>query len=495
MTPAVPSTPADRAAGTPAAPVTPPAPTGRTAPTADPPSVLRPGLRPGVRLVHDPVRDRAVLLHPEGVLLLNDSAAAVLRHCDGRRDADRITTDLTAEYDGVDGGHVRDLLTDLAGRRLLALDGTGAPTRPQPAAGLPGAAGRGPAPLGLVAELTYRCPLQCTYCANPVELARYRDELTTEQWLRILDQARGLGVLQVHLTGGEPLLRRDLARLVAHAHGLGLYTNLVTSGLPLDGARAAELAGAGLDHVQLSVQDADLRRADAVAGLAAHERKLAAAALLTGAGLPLTVNAVLHRGNLPRLGALVELAVALGADRVELAHTQFYGWAWRNRAHLAPDEAQVRQAERDVAAARERHGERIEIVHVAADHHGGTVKPCMDGWGIRQLVVAPTGDVLPCLAAAQLPGLPVPSAVTTGLAAIWHDSPAFNRYRGTDWMPEPCRSCALREVDHGGCRCQAFQFTGDAGATDPACRLSPDHHLVTGPAPADTPAPVPRRLR
>ncbi|MFF2041378.1 pyrroloquinoline quinone biosynthesis protein PqqE [Kitasatospora sp. NPDC058170] len=454
-----------------------------------------PGLRPGVRLVYDPVRERSALLYPEGVLLLNDTAAAVLRHCDGRRDSGLVTAELAAEYNGVDGAQVDELLAELAGRRLLTLDGTGSPVRPLRAVGLPAAAVRTPVPLGLIAELTYRCPLQCTYCANPVELARYRDELDTGDWLRILDQARGLGVLQVHLTGGEPLLRRDLARIIGHAHGLGLYTNLVTSGLPLDGPRAAELAAAGLDHVQLSVQDADLRSADAVAGRAAHERKLAAAALLTGQGLPLTVNVVLHRGNLARLGALADLAVALGADRVELAHTQFYGWAWRNRAHLAPSEEQVRQAERDVAAARERHAGRIEIVHVAADLHGGTAKPCMNGWGSRQLVVAPTGDVLPCLAAAQLPGLTVPNARQDGLAAIWHESPAFNRYRGTDWMPEPCRGCELREVDHGGCRCQAFQLTGDPAATDPACRLSPHHHLLTAPALADTPAPVPRRPR
>ncbi|AOR37645.1 pyrroloquinoline quinone biosynthesis protein PqqE [Streptomyces fodineus] len=349
----------------------------------------------------------------------------------------------------------------------------------------------------MIAELTYRCPLQCTYCANPLELDRYRDELTTDGWLRILDQARGLGVLQVHLTGGEPLLRRDLTVLIDRARSLGLYTNLVTSGIPLAAGRAAELAEAGLDHVQLSLQDADADRADAVAGLAAHDRKLTAARHFTDAGLPLTINAVLHRGNLARLGDLADQAVALGADRVELAHTQYYGWAWRNRAHLAPGEEQVRQAELDVAAARERHGGRIEIVHVAADHHGGVVKPCMNGWGERQLVVAPNGDVLPCLAAAQLPGLPVPSAVTEDLAAIWYDSPAFNRFRGTAWMQEPCRSCPLREVDHGGCRCQAFQFTGDPAATDPACRLSPHHHLVTDQVVvADSAsAPAPRRFR
>ncbi|WP_063783144.1 pyrroloquinoline quinone biosynthesis protein PqqE [Streptomyces sp. XY431] len=466
------------------------------------PVAVAPGLRRGVRLVHDPVRQQAALLYPEGVLLLNGTAAAVLRHCDGRRDAAEVTARLAEEYEGVDAGQVLALLADLAERRLLALDGTGGPADPHPAAGLPGAAAgkRAPAPLGLVAELTHRCPLQCHYCANPVELIRQRDELDTAQWLRVLDQARGLGVLQVHLTGGEPLLRRDLATIVAHARGLGLYTNLITSGLPLDGPRAAELAAAGLDHVQLSVQDADPRQADSIAGLTrlkgptGHERKLAAAALLTGAGLPLTVNAVLHRANVERLGEIADLAVELGADRVELAHTQFYGWAWVNRAHLAPSDAQVRQAEQDVAAARARHGDRIEITHVVADHHSGTAKPCMNGWGNEQLVVAPDGAVLPCLAAAQLPGLPVPNAVTDGLAASWHDSPAFNRYRGTDWMPEPCRSCDLREQDFGGCRCQAFQFTGDAGATDPACRLSPQHHLVHAPDPEAGPAPRARRF-
>ncbi|MGW3174372.1 pyrroloquinoline quinone biosynthesis protein PqqE [Streptomyces sp. NPDC001153] len=461
--------------------------------TAD--SAVIPGLRKGVRLVHDPVRNQAALVYPEGVLMLNDSAAAVLRHCDGRRGARAITARLRDEFDGVDGEQVGALLADLAERRLLALDGTGAPARPVAAAGPSGTAVRTPAPLGLIAELTYRCPLQCLYCSNPVELSRHRDELQTEHWLRILDQARELGVLQVHLTGGEPLLRRDLTVLVDRARRLGLYTNLVTSGIPLAAGRAAELADAGLDHVQLSLQDADAGRADAVAGLTAHDRKLAAARRFTGAGLPLTVNAVLHRGNLARLGDLADQAVALGADRVELAHTQYYGWAWRNRAHLAPSREQVRQAERDVAAARERHIGRAEIVLVAADHHTGAVKPCMNGWGERQLVVAPDGDVLPCLAAAQLPALPVPSAVTEDLAAIWHDSPAFNRFRGTAWMPEPCRGCALREVDHGGCRCQAFQFTGDPAATDPACPLSPHHHLVTDPIPAAGSGPAPRRFR
>ncbi|MER5635505.1 pyrroloquinoline quinone biosynthesis protein PqqE [Kitasatospora sp. NPDC002227] len=452
---------------------------------------MRPGLRRGVRLVEDQVRGQAALLYPEGVLLLGDTAAAVLRHCDGRRDAAEITARLGAEYEGVDPAEVTLLLADLADRRLLALDGTGTPTTARLLTGSPG---RGtPTPLGLVAELTHRCPLQCTYCANPLELTDKQSELTTDQWCELLDQARALGILQLHLTGGEPLLRPDLAELVAHAHRLGLYTNLITSGLPLDARRTAELAAAGLDHVQLSLQDADRLGADTVAGLPAHGRKLAAAELLTAAGLPLTVNAVLHRGNLARLGALADLAVALGADRVELAHAQYYGWAWHNRAHLAPTEEQLHQAEQDLATARARHGDRIEIAYVPADLHGGTVKPCMDGWGRRQLVLTPDGTASPCLAAATLPGPPLPGALTERLDAIWYDSPAFNRYRGTDWMPEPCHGCELREVDHGGCRCQAFLLTGDPGATDPACRLSPHHHLLA--APAATGPLAPRRLR
>ncbi|MFG2819179.1 pyrroloquinoline quinone biosynthesis protein PqqE [Kitasatospora sp. NPDC048365] len=465
-----------------------------TAPAAGPVAapVAAPGLRRGVRLVEDPVRGQAALLHPEGVLLLNDTAAAVLRLCDGQRDAAAITDRLAAAYDGVDAGQVRALLADLAARRLLAQDGTGAPVDPRPAAGRAVAGLRAPVPLGLVAELTHRCPLQCGYCANPVELTSRSAELDTDRWLGVLDQTRDLGVLQVHFTGGEPLLRSDLVRLVGHARRSGLYTNLITSGLPLDAARTAALAEAGLDHVQLSLQDADPLGADAVAGRPAHRRKRAAAALLTGAGLPLTVNAVLHRGNLARLGAIADLAVALGADRVELAHTQYYGWAWRNRAHLAPGAEQVRQAEADLAAARARHGDRVEIAYVPADQHGGTVKPCMDGWGRRQLVVAPDGTVLPCLAAGGLPGPPLPNVLTAGLVGIWYDSPAFNRYRGTDWMPEPCRDCDLRTQDHGGCRCQAYQFTGDPGATDPACRLSPDHHLITAPAAPGGPL-APRR--
>jgi pyrroloquinoline quinone biosynthesis protein E len=457
-----------------------------------------PGLRRGVRLVHDPVRGQPVLLYPEGVLLLNETAAAVLARCDGIRDSDAIAAVLAEEYDGVSGADVARLLDDLHRRRLVGWGGDGrpvhAPDEPVPPPAAPVA--RAPMPLGLLAELTYRCPLHCTYCANPVSLGGYRQELDTQAWRRILDEARALGVLQVHFSGGEPLLRRDLAELVRHAHGLGMYVNLVTSGIPLAPGILGELAGAGLDHFQLSIQDARPAEADAVAGLAAHARKLAVAEQVRRQGLALTANAVLHRGNVGRLLDIAGLAAAMGADRVELAHTQYYGWALRNRGALMPSAEQVAGAERDAVLARERYGDQLEIVHVVADYHSRTAKPCMYGWGSRQLVVAPNGDVLPCLAAAQLPDLVPVSAADRPLAEIWYESEAFNRFRGTAWLPEPCQSCALREIDFGGCRCQAYQLTGDPAATDPACHLSPHHdRLVALSTPDPTAVAAPRRMR
>jgi pyrroloquinoline quinone biosynthesis protein E len=456
-----------------------------------------PGLRRGVRLVHDPVRGAPALLYPEGVLLLNETAAAVLRECDGVRDIDAIAARLNDRYDGVSAEDVADLLADLHRRRLIGWGAAGQPVAAPVVPELPPAAQpRAPTPLGLLAELTYRCPLHCTYCANPINLAGYRDELDTAAWCRVLDEARALGVLQVHFSGGEPLLRRDLADLVRHAHGLGMYVNLVTSGIPLAAGALDELAGAGLDHLQLSIQDARPAEADAVAGIPAHARKLAVAEQARRLGLTLTANAVLHRGNVDRLVDITALAAAMGADRVELAHTQYYGWALRNRAALMPSAEQVAHARRDAVLARQRYGDRLEIVHVLADYHTGAAKPCMDGWGSRQLVVAPNGDVLPCLAAAQLPGLVPVNATHTPLRDIWYDSSAFNRFRGTDWLPEPCQSCALREVDFGGCRCQAYQLTGDPGATDPACHLSPHHDRLVALSAADPAAvAVPRRMR
>ncbi|MEU6262356.1 pyrroloquinoline quinone biosynthesis protein PqqE [Saccharopolyspora shandongensis] len=447
----------------------------------------RPGLRRGVRFVRDRVRSKHALLYPEGVLLLNDTAADIVRRCDSRRTVADIAGELAAAYQGATAESVLELLADLDRRRVLGAEPVGVAE-----SGQQSGAARAGLPLGLLAELTYRCPLQCTYCSNPLNLADYRDELDTETWLRVIEQARSIGVLQLHLSGGEPALRRDLVALVAAAREHGMFTNLVTSGFSLPQRRLRELAAAGLDHVQLSVQDSAATSADVIAGRRAHDRKLDVARDIVAAGLPMTVNAVLHRGNIGRLLDIVELAVGFGAERVELANTQFYGWALRNRAALMPSREQVQQADADAAAARERYGDRLEIVYVAADYFSPRPKPCNYGWGNRQLAVAPNGDVLPCPAAAQLPELDVPSVRDSALDSIWFDSAAFNRFRGTEWMPDPCRSCALKDVDFGGCRCQAYQLVGDAAATDPACSLSEHHDLVRAefePRPA-----VPRRM-
>jgi pyrroloquinoline quinone biosynthesis protein E len=332
-------------------------------------------------------------------------------------------------------------------------------------------------PFGLLAELTYRCPLACPYCSNPLDLAGYRDELSTGEWLRVLDEARDLGVLQCHLSGGEPLLRRDLAELVRHATELDLYTNLVTSAVGLSRRRAEELRAAGLDHVQISIQADEPGASDRIAGTPSFARKIDAARIVKELGWPLTVNVVLHRQNIDGLADIVGLAEELQADRVELANTQYYGWALRNRAALLPSAEQLERAEEVVRAAAKRLAGRMDVVYVLPDYYERYPKPCMGGWGARQLTVAPNGDALPCPAAQTLP-LPRANVRDESLARIWTDSPLFRQFRGTDWMPEPCHGCERREIDFGGCRCQAFQLTGDAARTDPVCHLSPDHGIV-----------------
>jgi pyrroloquinoline quinone biosynthesis protein E len=443
-----------------------------------------------VRFVHDPVRDAGALLYPEGSLVLDDPAADIVRACDGRRDAAAIAASLLRMYEGVAAEDVTDLIVDLAARRLMT--DRGSPTRVATAAGRPG-----PHPhlaVGLVAELTYRCPLRCSYCSNPLEIAPHGEELTTAEWLDVLEQARDLGVLQVHFSGGEPLLRRDLPELAAHAQRLGMYTNLITSGLGLNEARLT-----GIDHVQLSIQDSDVGAADEIAGVRAYGKKLKAAAAVRTAGLPLTINVVLHARNVDRLAEIADLAVSLGAERLELAHTQFYGWGLLNRDALMPTTGQIERANAAAARVYDHYGDRLEIVYVEPDYHTGRPKPCMNGWGSRQFSVTPTGEMLPCLAASQLPGPPPPSVRSASVAEIWLDSELFNRFRGTQWMAAPCRDCALRELDHGGCRCQAFALTGDPAATDPACSLSPRHSSLAAIASAagasPRPALIPRRYR
>ena len=346
-------------------------------------------------------------------------------------------------------------------------------------------------PLALLAELTHRCPLRCPYCSNPLELERASAELDEASWRRVLSEAAALGVLQVHFSGGEPLVRRDLAALVRHAGAAGLYSNLITSGVLLDRTRLEELVDAGLEHVQLSFQDTLPASADRIAGLAdAHRKKLAAAALVREAGLPLTVNAVVHRQNLERLPDMIELALALGAGRLEVAHVQYYGWALANRRALLPSIEQLERATETVESARRRLKGVLTIDYVVPDYYAQRPKACMGGWGRQFLNVSPAGTVLPCHAAESLPGFDFPSVKTASLAEIWYRSEAFNRFRGTDWMPEPCHSCERREIDWGGCRCQAFQLTGDSARTDPACALAPDRALLDAARERDAAAPL-----
>jgi PqqA peptide cyclase len=336
-----------------------------------------------------------------------------------------------------------------------------------------------PPPLAILAELTHRCPLRCPYCSNPVELARAREELSTEEWIELLRQAAALGVLQVHLSGGEPTARKDLERIVLAARELGIYTNLITSAVLLDRARVDALAAAGLDHVQISFQDAEAQSADRIGGFSGgHEKKRAVAGFVRAAGMPLTANLVVHRQNLDRLGAMIGMAAEMGARRIEVAHVQYYGWGLVNRAALVPTRGQVAAADAVVAEARARLEGRAVIDYVVPDYYARRPKPCMGGWARQFLTVTPTGKVLPCHAADSLPGLRFDSIRERPLAEIWESSEAFRRFRGTDWMPEPCRSCDRREMDWGGCRCQAFALVGDAAATDPACGLSPHHGRI-----------------
>jgi pyrroloquinoline quinone biosynthesis protein E len=334
-----------------------------------------------------------------------------------------------------------------------------------------------PRPYNLVAELTYRCPLRCAYCSNPVAYREVRDGLDTQAWCRVFGEAAALGAVHVGLTGGEPTLRTDLAELVRGAAAAGLYAHLVTAGTTLSAEGLAALRGAGLRSVQLSLQDVQARAADAIAGAPVFERKLAFARWVRESGLPLTLNVVLHRGNLGRVREIVALARELRAERLELANAQYHGWALVNRDALLPTRAQLEAAARDVEALR-REAARPEILFVLPDYLAGRPKPCMGGWGRRTLVVAPDGRVLPCQAAAEIPGLEFWNAGVTPLAACWADAPGMNAFRGEAWMPEPCRSCPERARDFGGCRCQAFRLTGDAAATDPACELAPQHARV-----------------
>jgi PqqA peptide cyclase len=348
------------------------------------------------------------------------------------------------------------------------------------------------APIGLLAELTHRCPLQCPYCSNPLALEGTGSELTTTEWQNVLRQAAQLGVLQLHLSGGEPTVRRDLEDVIATAAEVGLYTNLITAGVLLTRARLEQLVARGLDHVQLSIQDVEPGNADRIAHYeGAHAKKRALARWVGELGLPLTVNAPVHRQNLDRLPAIIEFAVEAGAGRLEVAHIQYYGWALANRAALMPTRAQVKRSAEIVQEARERLKGILVIDFVVPDYYATWPKPCMGGWGRGIVNVTPSGNVLPCHAAETIPGLTFDNVRDKPLAEIWLHGQAFQKFRGTDWMIEPCRSCERREIDWGGCRCQAFAIAGDARAADPACVKSPRHAELVALADREAGAPPP----
>jgi PqqA peptide cyclase len=354
-----------------------------------------------------------------------------------------------------------------------------------------------PRPLSLLCELTYRCNLQCPYCYNPLDLGAYRDELDAASWQRVVGEAGDLGVLQVHVSGGEPTLVPETALAVVEAaSSRGLYTNLITQGTFLDDALLDRFAAAGLDHVQISIQAPEAELADRIAGTRVHDQKLLAIGRVMQRSMAFTLNCVLHRANHDRLEATIALAERLGVRRLELANTQFYGWAYKNRAWLMPTREQVRHGAAVVEAARERLRGRMEIVYVLPDYFEELPKPCMHGWGNAFMTVTPNGTVLPCPAAAAITSLRFENVRDRSVREIWESSPSFVAYRGTQWMPEPCRSCDRREIDFGGCRCQAFAVLGDAGLTDPACGKSP-HHAVMLEATVQPPARefAPRRVR
>ena len=343
-------------------------------------------------------------------------------------------------------------------------------------------------PLALIAEITHRCPLHCVYCSNPLELAAANWELKTEDWLRVFAEAARMGVLHLHLTGGEPLARTDLEELVAAAHERGLYLNLITSGLGLSRDRLKRLVDAGLDHIQLSFQDSQQDRADWIAGTKSHAHKIEVAAWIHEHRVAFTANLVVHRQNLDHLEQTIAFIETLQPGRIEIAHTQYYGWALQNRSSLMPTAIQLENALRIVAAAEERLKGTIRIDSVIPDYYAKFPKACMGGWGQRLILIDPAGKAMPCHAAGVIPGMVFENVRDSSLQTIWNDSAAFQRFRGESWMQEPCRSCDRRAEDFGGCRCQAFLLAGDPAATDPVCSLAPRHNVVLqtiGDAPAD----------
>lgn len=452
----------------------------------------------GVRLHHDWARQRMVLLTPERVIVPDAPALEILSRCDNGKSVADIADALAQQYAADRATVLSDtlkMLQGLADKQALC--------------SAPNQAGRGPArrlacdpqpppladgatlPLAVLAEVTHRCPLQCPYCSNPLELERASAELSTRQWMKAIDEIAGMGVLQIHFSGGEPLARKDIAELVRHASKASLYTNLITSGVTLDRDKMALLAEAGLDHVQISFQGTDATLADHIAGHSgAFGKKRAAAELVKEFGLPLTVNAVVHRQNMHQIPEIIEMAVTLGASRLEIAHVQYLGWALKNRAALMPSRAQFSETTDMVEAARERLEGILVIDYVIPDYYAVRPKACMDGWGRKFMNITPSGKILPCHAAETITGLSFASVGDQPLAAIWRESSAMQKYRGIGWMKEPCKDCAFRGVDFGGCRCQAFALTGDGANTDPTCGKSARNVEIAALAEAEAAAEV-----
>jgi pyrroloquinoline quinone biosynthesis protein E len=335
-----------------------------------------------------------------------------------------------------------------------------------------------PGPLWLLAELTYACPLQCPYCSNPVDFARIKNELDTDEWIRVLREARGLGAAQLGFSGGEPLIRRDLEVLIEEGRRLGYYTNLITSGVGMDADRVRRLSDAGLDHIQLSIQASNSELNDLIAGTGSFEHKIAMAREVKANGFPMVLNFVIHRDNIDYMGDMLDLAVQLEADYVELANAQYYGWALVNRDRLLPRRDQIASARAVAEDYQQRYSGGMKIYYVIPDYYENRPKACMDGWGKVFLSIAPDGTALPCQAARDLPGIDYPNVRDKDVRWIWRESAAFNRFRGEAWMKQPCRSCPERSTDYGGCRCQAYLLTGDAANADPVCDKSRHHEVV-----------------
>jgi PqqA peptide cyclase len=333
-------------------------------------------------------------------------------------------------------------------------------------------------PFWLLAELTYRCPLHCVFCYNPMNYAAIQNELTTAEWVKVMREARQLGAAQLGFSGGEPLMRDDLEELVDEAHRLGFYTNLITSGVGLNEKRIQALKTAGLDHIQLSFQDSTQEMNDFLSSTKTFELKKRVAALIKQYDYPMVMNVVLHRHNLPHIDKIIEMALSLEAEYVELANTQYYGWAMKNREHLIPSHQQLIDAEAIVNQYREKIGKTCKLLFVVPDYFENRPKACMNGWGSVFLGVGPDGAALPCHNAREIPGLDIPNVRDHSMREIWYESKAFNFFRGYEWMQEPCRSCDEKSKDFGGCRCQALMLAGDASKTDPVCSKSPDHGVI-----------------